>query len=158
MTTKRIVRRRTLVEDLAGYVREYLNNRSMREKSSYWEDRIKRNLMEVLAATGELQEGGHRTLVLDEALPYVQYKGETPITKTITGIERKRRESTTLNEERTMAFLKKKNLLDSCTVIQIVINEDAVLAANFTGDISDQELEALYDKSETFAFYLTEEK
>jgi hypothetical protein len=64
-----------------------------------------------------------------------------------------------MNEERTMAFLQKRKLLASCTVTQVVINEDAILAANFEGAISDEDLEKLYDKGDpTFAFYLITEE
>jgi hypothetical protein len=156
MATKRTVKRRTAVSDLAKYVGEYLLNRSMREKSEYWEGRLKANLMEILEATGELQEGGHRQIDLDSPLPYVQYKGEEPKTKSITGIQRKRREHTSLNEDRTMTMLKRKKLMEQCTTTIVVIDEDAVLAANYEGKITDKELAALYDKSENFAFYLVE--
>ena len=55
-----------------------------------------------------------------------------------------------------MAYLAKRKLLDSCTTTIQVINEDAILAANFDGTISDDDLAKLYDESETFAFYLVE--
>ena len=45
-----------------------------------------------------------------------------------------------------MAFLSARKMLDECTTTQVVINEDAVLAANFEGTISDDDLKALYDE------------
>ena len=39
-----------------------------------------------------------------------------------------------------------------------MINEDAILAANFEGTISDDDLKALYDEGDpSYAFYLVEE-
>ena len=39
----------------------------------------------------------------------------------------------------------------------MVVDEDAILAANYAGKITDKELAALYYESSTFAFYLTED-
>lgn len=160
MATKRVVKRRPSAENLSKYVTEYLLNRSMRDKAAYWEGTLKGQLMAILEAVGQLHEGGHRTITLDEPVTYHEYKGEQPKVKTITGIERKcRQPALTLNEERTMAYLKRKKLMDECTKTVVVIDEDALLAHNFTGEITDKELEALYDKGEpTYAFYLMEER
>ena len=39
--------------------------------------------------------------------------------------------SQSLNEDRTLALLKEKGLLDQCTEVVVVLNEDAILAANY---------------------------
>ena len=39
----------------------------------------------------------------------------------------------------------------------MVLNEDAVLAANYEGKISDEQLASLYDEHEQYAFYLVTE-
>lgn len=153
--SKRTIPRKSTLS-LDDTVTEYLMNRSMRERSAYHEDSLKKKLMGELEAHGALAKGGHRTLDLAAPQDFTSYKAGKPQPKTITGIERKRRESQTLNEERTLALLKEKGLLDQCTEVVVVINEDAVLAANFSGDLPDDELKALYDESETFAFYLIE--
>jgi hypothetical protein len=155
MPAKRTIKRKTRV-DIDPTVQEYLLNRSMREKSAHIEDALKKTLMETLADNGELLEGGHRQLDLETPMPFTSYKDGKPKAKTITGIERKRRGSQSLNEERTLALLKQRDLVSKCTEVVVVLNEDAVLAANFSGEISDEELKALYDESETFAFYLVE--
>jgi hypothetical protein len=156
MPQKRVIPRRTPF-DLGAAVDEYLHNRSLRERSEYHESKLKGDLMSYLETTGEIQEGGHRTLELDAPLEFVSYAKTTgrPIPKTVTGIERKRRASSTLNEDRTLALLKALDLLDECTEVIVVVDEDKILAANYEGRISDDDLKALYDESESFAFYLT---
>lgn len=144
--------------DLDKAVEEYLSHRSLRERSEFHEGDIKRGLMDYLEAEGEVQQGGHRTATLDQPQTYYQYKAGRPVQRTVTGIERKRRSSSALNEDRTMAMLKALDLLDSCTEVVLVINEDAILAANYEGKITDEQLKGLYDDSETFAFYLTTEE
>ena len=106
MASRRVIpRRRTSTTELPKYVQEYLNNRSMRERSEYWEKRFKSQLMDVLEEAGELQENGDRTLALDEPLTYHQYKGEEAIEKSVVGIKRQVRRSTHLNEDRTISVL-----------------------------------------------------
>jgi hypothetical protein len=56
-----------------------------------------------------------------------------------------------------MAYLKEMGMLDACTEVVIVLNEDAVLAANYEGKITDDQLEALYDENTQYAFLLITE-
>jgi hypothetical protein len=162
-TTGRTVRRRRrpAVPDIAPFVQEYLLNRSMRERSSYHEGDIKTSLMEILANVGapDGDEGQHRKLLLEEPLEFTTYKAGKAKVTIVTGIQRQERKgSMALNEDRTMAYLTKRKLLPSCTTTVTVINEDAILAANFEGTIPDDDLKDLYDEQEpTYAFYLIEE-
>jgi hypothetical protein len=136
-------------------------NRSMRERSSYYEGSIKQSLMDIIAAVGvpDGDEGQHRKLLLEQPLEFTTYKAGKAKVTTVIGIQRQERKgSMQLNEERTMAYLAKRKLLPSCTSTVTVINEDAILAANFEGTIPDDDLQALYDESDpTYAFYLIEE-
>lgn len=153
-TRKRVVTRRSQI-DLAPAVKDYLLNRSMRERSAYYEDKLKKELMAVLDEAG-LLEGGSKTLLLEESMVFVEYKGGNPKEKTIIGIERRERKSTVMNHDKAMALLERKGLMDECTSQILVINEDAVLAANYSKKITDKELAAIYEDSSSFAFYLTE--
>lgn len=151
---RRIVSRRTSL-DLAAAMKDYLLNRSMRERSEYHEGQIKKALMAELEVAG-VQEEGKQTLALDEPLAFVGYRDGKPKEKTIVGCERRERTATTMNEEKAMALLERKNLTDDCTDVVRIINEDAILAANYQGKITDKELAALYEESKTYAFWLTE--
>ena len=143
--------------DPEGTLDEYLKTRSLRERSAWNEDRLKAILMDFLAENGEEDSDGHRTYDLDEPVEYYQHKSGKAVPKHVTGILRQHRIISPLNEDRTMALLKRKNLVDECTEIQVVINEDALLAANYEGRITDEEMDALYDKKDQYAFYLTME-
>lgn len=154
-TRKRTVPRRSLI-DLGPVVKDYLLNRSMRERSAHFEDTLKKQLMLTLDEVGTPEGANKKTLPLDEPLSFVEYKSGKPKEKVIVGIERRERVSNVLNHDKALAFLTKKGLLESCTTTVLVLNEDAVLAANYGGQITDKELAALYDESSTFAFYLAE--
>jgi hypothetical protein len=146
---------------MIGVVREYLLNRSMRERAQYHEGQLKGGLMAFLEQAGEEDPAtGHRTLVLDTPLPFTSYRGELAVEKHVSGIQRQRRKGTlVLNEERAMTFLRRRRKLwEECTTTITVINEDALLAANFEKRISDDDLNALYDEGDpTFAFQLLED-
>lgn len=144
--------------ELLRTVQEYVNNRMMRERSAEAEDGYKKQLMEVLAATGELQEGDHRFLPLDEPISYVTRKGTKVVEKMVTGIQRQCRKSNPINEDRAMDYLKRKGLLDQCTTTVTVLDEGAIFALNMKGDISDKDLDMLMDHGETYAFYLVTEE
>jgi len=155
---KRVVQRKALPTlDLPAVLDDYIANRSIGERATWHEGKLKKMMMDELADFGELQEGGHRTMHLSgEPIVFHSYKTGKPVAKTIVGVERKRRASQSLNEDATLELLKAKGLMDQCTEVVVVINEDAILAANFEGKISDDELAKLYSESESFAFYLIE--
>jgi len=156
-TRKRTIPRAAHLDKLGPAVEEYLQNRSMRERSEYHEGKLKKDLMAVLEVSGEQVDPAKQTLELDIPLPYTQYKGGKPVIKKVTGIERRKRTSNVLDEEKALKLLARKKLLEECTEQVIVLNEDKLLAANYAGKITDKELAALYDESDTYAFYLTED-
>jgi hypothetical protein len=166
MAVKRQVTRRPAVPKLIETVREYLLNRSMRERSDWHEKQIKQGLMEVIATAGlpDGDEGQHLKIDLPEPVEFVTYKGGKPTTTHVVAIQRQTRAGAMhLNEEKVMAFLAglkgaRKALYQECLATVQVVNEDAVLAANFEKRISDEELKGLYDESDpTYAFQLITE-
>ena len=166
MAVKRQIRKRPAVPLLVQSVREYCQNRSLRERSAYHEEKLKHQLMDVIATAGvpDGDEGQHLKLDLDEPVDFISYKGEKGQPKTVVGIQRQQRAGRmVLNEERVMAFLaslkgSRKALAEQCLTTIQVVNEDALLAAVFEKQISDEEMQALYDESPpTFAFQLITE-
>jgi hypothetical protein len=154
MPTKR---QKPSTTDLELEVQDYLQNRSMRERSEYREKKAKEGLMDVLERLGEIQEGGHRILQLNEPIQYAEYKGGKAKDRKVAAIRRVKRTSQKLNEARAMILLKRKKLWDQCTRTEVVLDEDALLAAMFEGKLTDQEVASIYEESENFAFYLVDE-
>lgn len=146
----RTINRRKQV-DIGPLFKHYLAQRMMRERTAAEEDRDKKELLAALEASGQSTDEGHRRIPLTEEYLYVNPKGEE---KVVTSLLRQRRVSQNLDEEATMALLKKKKLTESCVKTITVLDEDAVLAANYEGKISDKELAALYTDTESFAFVM----
>ena len=162
MAVQRKVTRRPAVPKLLDTVREYLLNRSMRERSDYHEKAIKAGLMEVIATAGvpDGDENQHLRIDLPEPVEFVAYKGGKPQPTTVVAIQRQTRAgSMTMDQDKAMAFLqKRKDLFDQCVTTVQVINEDAILAANFEKLISDKEMQSFYTESPpTYAFQLITE-
>lgn len=140
--------------DLELDVQDYLQNRSMRERSEYREKKGKEALMTMLERAGELQDGGHRIIRLIAPVPYAEYKGGKAKDRQVGAIRRVRRTAQRLDEVAAMVLLKRKNLLAQCTRTEVVLDEDALLAAAFEGKLTDVELQSLYQETENFAFFI----
>jgi hypothetical protein len=157
MVARKIRRSKSSI-DLDSEVSDYLLHRSAQERAAFQEGKYKKRFMDLLAELGEEESGGHRVLMLNEPILFHSYKGGKAQEKEVTGIRRQRRAGTqTLSEERTLAFLANSGLLERCTRTIQVLDEDEILAANFDGTITDEDLKKLYDVGDpTFAFYLVE--
>ena len=154
-TTRRIPRRTEF--DLNGTMQEYLLNRSVAERAGSIESTLKGRLMEHLETSGEEIEGGHRVIPIEPPTSYVTYKGGKSTEVGVKGIKRTRRVSTPLNQDKAMALIKELGLLDECTEIEVVLDEDKILAANYRGAITDDQLATLYEEKITYAFDLIRE-
>lgn len=142
----RTIKRKSQVpDDLILIARNYALNRAMRERAEKEEGKYKKELMTVLDDSGQVIEGGHKVIDLEEPIPLGK--------KVMIGMKRQRRAPQTLNQDRAEEFLKNKGLYEKCIYTVTVLNEDAILGLNFSNEITDVELKALYDESETFAFY-----
>lgn len=82
---------------------------------------------------------------------------EDPKGRTITTVKREKRVSQSLNEERANELLGSKGLLEQCITFVPVLDEDAVLALNYGEQLSDADLQSLYDEKVTWAFVQVEE-
>lgn len=134
------------VSSVSALVQQYLTFRAARERFAKNEDTFKKSLMESLAESGDPDEKGNRFFTL-----------EAPI-EGVSGVKRERRVSQVLDEEAAVALVKKYGLEKDCLETIQVLDEDALLAANFAGQIPDDEMQALYSQKESFAFVLVKEK
>lgn len=141
----RSIKRREPPDTLMPLAVDYAKNRTLRELAEAQEGKLKIKLMTMLDDFGQPIEGGHKIIELPDAVPLGK--------KMMTGMKRQRRAGQSLAQDRAEKFLRDKGLWDKCTTVVTVINEDAILAANFAGEITDVDLKRLYDEKETFAFY-----
>lgn len=127
-------------------INQYLQFRKGREGLQKNEDIIKKSLMELLADEVDPDEKGNRVFDLPEPIDGIK------------GVKRERRVSQIMDENYALELIKKYGLEATCLQTITVINEDGILAANFAGDIPDDDISALYSEKESFAFVLVKDK
>jgi hypothetical protein len=130
-------------------VTDFLRFDNMAKKFGAQADEVKLLLRDkVLPTQGEADEKGNYWIRFEEE-PI-----EDPDGVEVTAIQAQRRAPKTLNAERAEALLRRKKMWDQCTetITQVVINEDAILAAAFEKRLTEEELESLYDIKVSYAF------
>lgn len=132
--------------EISGLLQQYLTFRKARERFAKNEDRFKKVIMEALDAQGQPDDKGNRFYHLDTPLDGVA------------GVKRERRLSQILDEDAALEVIDRYKLHESCLETIQVINEEALLAANFSGVIPDKEMQDIYQQKETFAFVLVKDK
>jgi hypothetical protein len=123
-------------------LQQYLQFRRAKEKFDKNAELLKKDLMSFLEHNGEKDDRKSSFYWLEEPNEDVQ------------GIKRECRVSQSLDQEAALELIHKYGLEDECLETITVINEDGLLAANFAGVIPDDEVKALYQEKESFAFIL----
>ena len=142
------------LDPLQQEIRRYLDTRTLREKAQGEENGLKGSLMETLAESGR-EEGEHRVITLEEPWPLTTYdKSGNPKPSIVKGIMRQKKTSQIFDATAAMALIKEKGLEDEClqTITETVLDEDALLAANYAGKVTDAEVEALYSNKDSYSF------
>lgn len=130
--------------DPMDLARQYLRFRAGREQLQKNEDVLKKALMEMLSTQEDDQ--GHGYFRFSESLDGIE------------GFKRERRVSQILDEDLAMKMILTYGLEDTCLETITVINEDGLLAANFSGVIPDEAMQDLYIEKVSHAFVMMKEK
>lgn len=119
------------------WAQQYITYRSGREALDRAEKKAKDALMEYLSLL-PTDDRGNAVFTLPE--PIDGYEG----------FKRERRVTQSLDEEQAMRLVEEFAIEDGVEIVYVV-NEDAILAANFAGLVPDDAVKALYSSKETFA-------
>lgn len=123
---------------------QYLQFRKGREQFQKNEDSLKKSLMEMMS--GKEDEQGHAYFRFPEAVEGVG------------GFKKERRVSQIMDEDLAMKMITHYGLEESCLTTITVIDEDGLLAANFSGVIPDEAMQDLYIEKVSHAFVMLKEK
>jgi hypothetical protein len=136
-----------LVNNAAQLLREYLSSRRLRENAAEMENKYKAQLMRLLEEEGEYDDRGSAYFDV-EAAGILDPRNDEPVA----AIKRERRVSQSMDEEAAEDVLRELGLYDRCTTTVTMLDEDAILSLNFSGEISDEVIKMLYSEKESFAF------
>lgn len=141
--TKTVIRtkkRSTTSKTLVSWFKQFRVAEKEEKDARARKDEVKRRLMEKIEAEGYEDDKGHRYLDLGEE---------------VDGIEtlcRQKRVSQRIDPERAHEFLEERGLWKKATRVERVLDESKLGKLVFEGAITKEELDALVDRSETFAF------
>lgn len=121
-------------------VRRYINIKRQVDDLTKEQTEIKVELSEVVDSLGEFDAKGHKIFELPEEVDgYVS-------------LQRQRRVSQKLDEDEAKRILTEKNLTNRCYKLTPVLDEDAVMSCLYEGLLTEEDIDTMFPKTETWAF------
>lgn len=131
-------KRELSIEQLPRYVEEYLKEKAAADAMAKRVNEKKATIAALVEASGYLDDRGSQ--FLDVGIDGCS------------AVKRERRITNTLDEAKALAWLTKHGLYDECTRTEVVLDEEALLAAAYEGKVPERALKSFYEQSESFAF------
>lgn len=125
-------------ESLTNEAKQYL---ALKEQIKFLSDRqseIKKRLNEAVQELGEVDGRGHITLELDEDIK----------------ITNQRRVSKSLNMDTADKLLEERGIKEDCIIMIPTVSEDAIMAAFYKGQLSEEDIDAMFPAKVSYAFVL----
>jgi hypothetical protein len=100
---------------------------------------ITKRIKAVVQEEGYVDDQGHVWLDFDEPVDGV------------VALQMQRKVSKPLNEDKAEAILRKNGLYEECTTTVVVLDQDAIMAAHYAGKISEDDIDAMFPPSISYA-------
>jgi hypothetical protein len=126
-------------EDLTTQIREFVRVKNTIDMMDARAKELRELLFQALDSEGEEDSSGNIQLFL-----------KSPIDG-VTRLEKQRRVSRKLNEDLAESIIESKGLGESVYEVKRVINEEALMAAYYNGDITEDELDEMFPATVTWA-------
>lgn len=127
-------------DQLGALVTQYLSAKRMADDVSTKAESIKKELKAYVESNGVADSDQHRWIDLPEE---VEGKARLKL---------ERRVAQSLDEDAAEELLKEKGILKKCQTKIVVLDEEKILNAYHDGELTEDELDAIYKVRETFAF------
>lgn len=151
MTAKKISRKKIVPKaevNYEGFAADVGQYRLLKQQSKVTAARVLRlrdRISGYVETHGVQDDKEHVWVTLDEAIDGV------------TSIQRQKRSTRSLDEERAERLLRKKGLWEQCTKTVTMIDEDELMACVFRGELEESDLDVLFSTKESWALVLVEE-
>lgn len=125
-------------KSLTNEAKQYI---ALKEQITFLQDRqkdIKTRLADAVKELGEVDGRGHITLELEDGIK----------------ITNQRREVITLSEDYATNLLKEKGIYKECIKVVEVLQEDSIMAAVYKGQLTEEDIDAMFTKKVTYAFLI----
>ena len=117
----------------------------IKRQLEYWEKQqkeAKEKLFEKLDVDGEHDSSGNIVIELEKEIDGV------------VAVVKQRRVSRKINEERAFELIEKKGLRETLIITKEVIDEDALMAALYSDELTEEEIEEMYPQHVVWALVL----
>jgi hypothetical protein len=126
-------------EDLNTQIREYVRVKQTIDMMDSRAKELREKLFIALDAEGEEDPNGNIILPLDKAIDGV------------VRLEKQRRVTRKLNEDIAEAIIEEKGIGSAVYEMKRVINEEALMASYYNGDITEEELDSMFPSNVVWA-------
>lgn len=133
------------IDPLLSKVAEYVTTRRRMDDMAKEQNKIKAELSDLVDTDGEPDEKGHLIYTLPETVAGV------------TALKRQRRVIESLDQDTAEDTLKKKGIYDRCFKMVPVLDESEVMACLYDGLLTEEEVDSMFRKTVSYAFYIVEE-
>lgn len=128
------------IESVKDEVRQYLALKDQADLISTRQSEIKKRLTSAVDELGEFDDRGHKVLALnDDNLAAAT-------------IAKQRRVSKTLDMDVAEELLTKRGIKDTCVKMVPTLDESAIMAAFYSGHLSEEDIDAMFPEKVTYAF------
>jgi uncharacterized membrane protein YheB (UPF0754 family) len=124
-------------------VRQYLSLKGEVELLSKRQSELKSRLTSVLESDGETDAKGHIRLTVEDELA-----GEVTLTK-------QRKVSKSLDMEVAESLLQNRGIKDKCIKMVPTLDEAAIMAAFYEGDLTEEDIDTMFPAKVSYAFLVT---
>jgi hypothetical protein len=133
--------RKISVNPMLKKVREYLAFKKKIDDMSSQQKAIRDDLMEIVQEHGVEDDKGHIWLPLPEEV------------EGVTQLQAQRKVSSKLDMDAAVAILATKGLADRCIKTIPTVDEDEVMACLYDGLLTEGDVDKMFPKTVTYAFY-----
>lgn len=131
--------RQITLDEFEMDARAYLHLRDSADEIKKQMNVLRDQILRRITESGEEDDKGHMWLELPQEVgKYTAFK-------------RQRRVTTSLDYGRAIELLEERGLLDQCTVMKPEVDEDAVVGAVWSGQLSQEDFNEMYPQKVTFA-------
>lgn len=130
------------VDDLTMEIAEYARLKEQVDELSKRQKQLRDSLLEAIENLGEADDQGHLWLELPKEIGGVRT------------LQRQRRVTQSLNQERALDLLSSLGLTDECTTLVRVVDEDSLMAAKWDGKITEDQMDSMIDTKIVWALHL----
>jgi hypothetical protein len=136
----RIIEAEVEVDALTAQFTEFARMKSLIDDLSLRQKELRDSLMALIEAEGEEDDKGHLWLNFEE-----------PINGYV-AIQRQRKVAQSLDPDIAERIIRSRGLYDKCYTLVPVLDEAAIMAAHYEGDLSAEEIDAMFPSKVTYAF------